>query len=103
MVDSIANAIASYGKVAGLPQNGIGTDNVATSGASFSDFLQKAGEGLMDTQAKAEAAAQSTATGNANLVQVMTAINNAEITLQTVTNIRDRLVTAIQDVMRTAV
>jgi flagellar hook-basal body complex protein FliE len=102
MVANIADAISSYGKAAGLPQMGGGAD-AATGGVSFSDFLQQAGQNLMDTQVKAEQAGQSAASGKANLVQVMTAISNAETTLQTVVNIRDRLVTAIQDVMRTAV
>jgi flagellar hook-basal body complex protein FliE len=101
MVANIADAISSYGKAAGLPQSG-GTD-AAAGGPSFGDFMEKVGQNLQDTQMKAEQAGQSVATGHADMVQVMTAIGNAETTLQTVINIRDRLVTAIQDVMRTAV
>ncbi len=101
MVANIADAISSYGKIAGLPQIG-GTDTAAP-GTSFGDFLKQAGQSLQDTQMKAEQVGGQAATGKADMVQVMTAINNAEVTLQTVVNIRDRLVTAIQDVMRTAV
>ena len=103
MVANIADAISNYGKAAGLPQLGGGVNDAGAQGASFGDFLKQAGQNLMDTQVKAEQAGQSAASGHANLVQVMTAINNAETTLQTVLNIRDRLVTAIQDVLRTAV
>lgn len=103
MVANITDAISSYGKTAGLPKLGGGADGAGMPGTSFGDFLKQAGEGLMNTQMKAEQASQQAAAGKANLVEVMTAINNAEVTLQTVMNIRDRLVTAIQDVMRTAV
>jgi flagellar hook-basal body complex protein FliE len=101
MVTNIADAIASYGKTAGLPKIG-GMDDASAGGTSFGDILKQAGQSLMDTQGKAEQVSSQAAVGKANLVDVMTAVNNAELTLQTVMGIRDRLVSAIQDVMRTA-
>lgn len=102
MVANIADAISTYGKAAGLPKFA-GAEETGLSGSSFGDLVKQASDKLQETQSKAEQAGQKAATGKANLVEVMTAINNAEVTLQTVVNIRDRLVTAIQEVMRTAV
>jgi len=101
MVANIADAIAKYGQAAGLPKLG-GTD-ASAGGASFGDFLQQATQNIVDTQNKAEQVSQQAAVGKANMVDVMTSINNAEMTLQTVMNVRDKLVQAVQDVMRTAV
>lgn len=101
MVSNIADAITSYGKAAGLSK--IGGANDIAEGTSFADIFKQASADLLATQNKAEQVGAQAAAGKANLVDVMTAINNADITLQTVVNIRDRLVQAIQDVMRTAV
>lgn len=101
MIGNLADAVTKYGQAAGLPKiGGIGDE---AGGASFADFLKNATQDVADSQKKAEDVSMKAAAGKANMVDVMTAINNAEMTLQTVVSIRDRLVQAIQDVMRTAV
>jgi flagellar hook-basal body complex protein FliE len=39
-------------------------------------------------------------TGEADLTDVVTAVTNAELTLQTVVSVRDRLISAYQEIMR---
>lgn len=102
MISNIADAISKYSQAGGLPKIG-GADDGAGGGASFADILGQTVQGLASTQTKAEQVGQQAAMGKANMVDVMTAINNAQMTLQTVVSIRDRLVTAIQSVMQTAV
>lgn len=101
MIGNLADAVTKYGQAAGLPKIGGAADG--TDGASFADFLKNATQDVADSQKKAEDVSMQAAAGKANMVDVMTAINNAEMTLQTVVSIRDRLVQAIQDIMRTAV
>ncbi|HCM84020.1 MAG TPA: flagellar hook-basal body complex protein FliE [Alphaproteobacteria bacterium] len=101
MIGNIADAVTKYGQAAGLPKIGGASDDVG--GMSFGDMLRQATNSVTETQKRAEEVGQQAAVGKANMVDVMTAINNAEVTLQTVVSIRDRLVQAIQDVMRTAV
>lgn len=102
MVSNIADAISNYGKAAGLPKIG-GMDDASAGGASFGDVLKDTMKGLMETQAKAEQVGMTAATGKANLVEVMTAVNNAQVTLQTVVSIRDKIVEAVKTVMQMAV
>ena len=49
---------------------------------------------------KGEAASLQAVTGKADLTQVAAAVNNAEIALQTVIAVRDRVIPAYQDIMK---
>ena len=49
---------------------------------------------------KGEQASLQAATGKADLAQVTEAVNNAEVAVQTVSAMRDRVVAAYQDIMR---
>ncbi len=101
MVANIAGAVSSYTKAAGLPQSGL--DIGSKDGQSFKAFMDAAGADFMKSQAKAEQVSQQAAVGKANLIDVMTAVNNADVTLQTISTIRDKFVSAVQDIFRTAV
>jgi flagellar hook-basal body complex protein FliE len=50
--------------------------------------------------AQGEQASLQAATGKADLAQVTEAVNNAEVAMQTVVAIRDRVISAYQDIMR---
>ena len=95
---NLADAIAKYGKIANMPQGDAAAEQVGST--SFADIFKQASHQLTESQNKAEQVSMKAATGEANLLEVMTAINNAEMTLQTISSIRDRLVQAIQEVMR---
>ena len=43
------------------------------------------------------------ATGKANIASVVTAISNAELMLQTVVTIRDKVISAYQDITKTSI
>ena len=76
------------------------TTPAAGAGQTFGDMLRKAADGVMDTMAKGEQASMAAATGKADLAAVTEAVNNAEVAVQTVVAIRDRVVSAYQDIMR---
>jgi flagellar hook-basal body complex protein FliE len=67
---------------------------------SFGDMLKNAAGNVIDTISKGEQASLQAATGSADLTQVTAAVNNAEIAVQTVVAIRDRVISAYQDIMR---
>jgi flagellar hook-basal body complex protein FliE len=54
----------------------------------------------MDTVAQGEHVSMQAAMGKADLAKVTEAVNNAEVAVQTVVAIRDRVVAAYQDIMR---
>jgi flagellar hook-basal body complex protein FliE len=96
MTIKIADAVAAYanaGKAAGA-------GGAAASGSSFADMVRNAAEGAVDTLRESEAVSLQAATGKADLTQVVTAVSNAEVTLQTVAALRDRVVQAYQEILR---
>ncbi len=71
-----------------------------SGGASFSDFLKKTVETSIDTLRQGESMAAKGITGTADPTDVVAAVNSADITIQTVVAIRDKMVGAYQDIMR---
>jgi flagellar hook-basal body complex protein FliE len=71
-----------------------------SAGADFGATLQRALEGAVDTGHTADSQAMQAISGGGNLTDVVTALSHAELTLQTATAIRDRVVQAYQDIMK---
>ncbi len=70
------------------------------SGPDFAAMLAEAAGGAQRALGEAEQVAQSAARGEAELVEVVTAITAAEATLETVVAVRDQVVRAYQEIMR---
>ena len=71
-----------------------------TAGKDFGSALQSALHAAIDTGHTAETASLKSINGGGNLTEVATALSHAELTLQTATAIRDRMLQAYQDIMR---
>lgn len=103
MVMNVADALSAYKQGGNLSGNaGVGTTE-AGSGQSFSDVLKNYAGDAVKTLEGGESAAADAATGKANIASVVTAISSAELMLQTVTAIRDKVIAAYQDVTKTAI
>jgi len=96
MVANIANAISAYQNV---PQ-GQGLTARDAGGKDFATFVQEAAESAVATMREGENMTVKAIHGEAELTDVVAAVNNAEVTLQTVVNIRDRMVQAYQEILR---
>ncbi len=72
----------------------------AAGGASFGDMLQEAVREGIDTTKAGEAMATAGVNGEAALVDVVTAISAAEVTVQSAVAVRDRVISAYQEIMR---
>jgi len=70
------------------------------SGADFGTALQLALGSALDSGHEAEAQATKAITQGGNVTEVATALARAELTLQTATVVRDRMLQAYQDIMR---
>jgi flagellar hook-basal body complex protein FliE len=66
---------------------------------SFSDFLSGAVKDSIGTMKQGEAMATKQISGKANIVDVVNSVNAAEITLDTVVAVRDKVVAAYQSIM----
>ena len=84
------------------------TANIATSGVSAGDqdkvsfgALIKSGlENVVETQKKSEELSAKAVTGKANITDVVQAVTEAEVVLQTAKAVRDRVIGAYQEIMR---
>ena len=92
-----ALAASAYMNTAKAVQGGAVSGN---DGVSFADFLQQKTSQAIDTMKAGEKTSAQAVTGEADLTDVVQAVNAAELTLQTVVAIRDRLVSAYQEIMR---
>ena len=96
MVDKIIEGMPSISNLGGAAQK---AENVG-AGQDFSSFMKDATENSIETLNSGEAMSMKGVTGNADLNDVVSAINSAESTLQLVTTIRDKMIQAYQEVMR---
>jgi flagellar hook-basal body complex protein FliE len=92
-------AIAKIGAEASASQGMAGANAGAANGASFGDFLEGAIKDSVGTIRQGEKMAAMQATGKADIVSVVNAVNAAEITLDTVVAVRDKVVQAYQAIM----
>ncbi|MEI9933061.1 MAG: flagellar hook-basal body complex protein FliE [Rhizomicrobium sp.] len=98
-----AAAAAAYQSVANIGSSaatatGTGTANIGGAG-SFTDFLNGAFKDGVSTMKTGEHLATQQIAGNANIVDVVNAVNSAELTLDTVVAVRDKVVQAYQSIM----
>jgi flagellar hook-basal body complex protein FliE len=66
---------------------------------SFTDFLSEAVKDSVATIKHGEAMAAKQVAGQADIVEVVNAVNAAEITLDTVVAVRDKVVAAYQSIL----
>jgi len=71
-----------------------------TSGLNFGNMVSEAVTQTDTALRSAEQMTAAAATGEADLVDVVTAVSAAELTLETVVAVRDEVVKAYQEIMR---
>ena len=70
------------------------------SGDSFSSLLGRALDGAVSSGKQADAQAMQAIGGHGDLTQVVTAVSQAELALQTTVAMRDRVLQAYQDIIK---
>lgn len=91
----------AYQKAQGLSQ-GIegGAQPGVKAGGGFADVLANYTQDAVEVMKKGEQATVLAAQGKADITEVVTAVSNAELTLQTIVSVRDRVINAYQDILR---
>jgi flagellar hook-basal body complex protein FliE len=95
-MQSAGDAAASGNVAPGKPAN-------AASAGDFGKMLNGALQGAVDQAGRAEAQARQAISGQGNLLDVVTALSRAELSLQTTVAVRDRVVQAYQDIMHMSI
>lgn len=90
----VANLYSSTQKAA----EGGGLD--IAGGPSFGDILRAGVKNVVGTIRGGEQASAAAVAGKADMNDVVQAITKAELTLQTIVAVRDRLIGAYQDILR---
>ena len=72
----------------------------AAAGGAFGDMVKQAATSTLGTLKAGEAATLQAVTGKPDMTQVVTAVSNAEVTLQAAVAVRDKVIQAYLDVIR---
>lgn len=91
------NAAAAYAATAAKT---VGGGMAPRDGASFGDALEDVAKEAIGSLQKGETMSALAAVGKADLTDVVQAVSNAEVTLQTVTAVRDKVLNAYQEILR---
>jgi|SRR6185437_96861 flagellar hook-basal body complex protein FliE len=94
-----ATAAAAYRAVANIGGTATAPGAIGAGPGDFSNLLQGALKDGIGTMKQGETMAARQVAGQANIVDVVNAVNQAEITLDTVVAVRDKVVAAYQSIM----
>ena len=92
-------AAAAYRAAASVP-SGAAAEGAEAGAGGFGATLQRAVAGAVDLGRGADAATTQALMGQGSVSDVVLAVSRAELALQTAVAVRDRVVSAYQDVMR---
>ncbi len=100
MAVNFAEAINAYSRaLRGEQPEGLDA-RPAADGGDFASVLRRATEDAVEVLREGESETLKAAAGQADITDVVTAVGQAEITLQTVVAVRDRVIQAYQDILR---
>lgn len=102
MASSI-DAAKAYSTALRALQNGAGGSENTAGGPSFGDLMKSGLDSAIQSQHTSEKVSAQAVLGKADMTQVLAAVNDAEIALNTVLAVRDRVVQAYNEILRTPI
>ncbi len=100
MVTSISGAVNAYQQAKDSIKSGGTEPRTDATGGSFADLLGDVVGAAKSAGIVAEQATIGAISGKTDISEVVMAVSQAEVTLQTVVSIRDRVVSAYQEILR---
>ena len=98
------NAVAAYNNAARSFSTGDSsakTESVSSGGGlDFASLLKDGAKNAIDSGKRSEELAKQAIAGKADVRDVVAAVNNAELTLQTVVAVRDKVINAYTDILK---
>ena len=98
-MSEINNVIQAYQNNGQNKSTG-GMEPRESDGPSFGDMVKNSLEGAIDSQKASEKVAADAMAGNASMIEVVDALNQAEMSLNMVVAVRDRVISAYQEIVR---
>jgi flagellar hook-basal body complex protein FliE len=102
VISSNISGAAAYAAIA-RGADPTGDAAAATGDSSFSNVLQGAISGLTELGRDADTKSVQAMTGTGNLTDVVMAVSKVEMALQASVAVRDKVISAYQDIMKMAV
>lgn len=94
-----ANAYASISSlVSGV--GGVGASSPTSKSGGFGDMLEQAIAGFAEQGRAADVKASQAVAGRGDVVDVVTAIAESELALDTLVSVRDKVIAAYEEIMR---
>jgi flagellar hook-basal body complex protein FliE len=94
-----ANAYASLARITDA-SGGLGKAVGETQGPSFGALLKDAIGGVLEAGKASDAQQRAMVAGKANIVDVVTAVSETEVAVETLVSVRDRMIQAYEEIMR---
>lgn len=97
-----ASAAGAYASLARLTDHSANLGRAAgeAGGPSFGELLKSAVGGLVEAGRHSDAQTQALAAGRANMVDVVTAVAETETAVEALVAVRDRMISAYEEIMR---
>lgn len=92
-----ANAYASLARVL---ENSGASKGSEPNGQSFASLLKDAVGSVMESGRKSDAQTVAMAAGKANVMDVVTAVADTDVAVSTLVSVRDRVISAYEDIMK---
>ncbi len=97
---NFTEAVSAYNKIANQDTLPSFAGPAESKSSDFAGMLKDAVQGAAETLREGEVQSLKAAAGTADLNDVVAAVGKAELTLQTVVTLRDRVIQAYQEVLR---
>ncbi|WP_349357533.1 flagellar hook-basal body complex protein FliE [Stappia sp.] len=94
-----ANAYRMTSALAGANQDKP-LDKASTGAPDFANMVKSAVDTVVEQGQKSDAQALAMTQGKANVVDVVTAVAETEVAMETLVSVRDRVISAYQEIMR---
>ncbi|HVY12910.1 MAG TPA: flagellar hook-basal body complex protein FliE [Alphaproteobacteria bacterium] len=101
MAINVGDVLSAYRSTLQNVEKGEGPQGV--SSGTFSDILGGVMDHTMDSLKNAEKVSMAAVNGKAGINEIVSAVSSAEVALQTVVAIRDKFVSAYEELMRSGI
>ncbi len=95
-----ANAYAKLARLADPGANPLTPKDGDSEGPNFGAMVKEAINSVVESGRKSDGLAQGMAAGKANIVDVVTAVSETEVAVQTLVSVRDKVISAYEEIMR---
>lgn len=80
--------------------NGAQGNNIASTGERFQDLLSQAVTNVVESGRNVEAQTRAAVQGQGDMIDVVTAVAETEVALQSMVSMRDRVISSYEEIMR---